>query len=562
MATNGNRLPDYLAHASKDPAAGINGMPPNLGRDLVPHVITFQGVLSTISKVYRASDEALKVSRENARCMLNDPVITECLEHRQRAVALLNWHLEPDDAKDKKQVEGCDQLKAVIEKIPRFMQYRENLLQAIWFGRYGISQWWTNRKIRGQWRMCIEDWRPVHGDKIVFRYDDGSGDYDPNQIGIRVGPKYLAGQRIGENIVEHLEPVDYGMGYFLKPWQRDLLALHKHKIEDGEYEEPQNAGRIHGVGIRSKIYWAWYQKQEALAWLMEFLERSAFGIELWHYPAHNTEAREQMRKAAQERIGGNRNIILVPVPAGDAGDGMYGVQRLEPGMGGADALDKIINTYFGHQIKRYILGQTLTTEAENTGLGSNLAAIHLDTFMQIVQYDSTNLEETISTDLVEPLIRHNKEFAYLIDCPPRFRIDTQTADAEQKLEAFQKAWDMGLKIPAQDVMDVIGSRKPDQDEEVLSKQQMMQAQQSAELLGSQPGGKPTQLEMFGPGDSPETTDHVEATWAALTRNREAAKATDIVARKLGIADPADADRERVSFSRQEAIEYIKQRLAG
>ncbi len=564
---SGNGIASFLRHANgsgRDPASGIDGMPPNLGRDLVPHVITFQGVLSTISRVYRPSDEALKAARENARFMLNDPVIRECLDQRMRSVALLNWHLEPDDAKDKRQVALCDELKKIIESIPRFMQYRENLLRAIWFGRYAVSQWWTNRKINGQWRQCIEDWRPVHGDKLVFRYDDGSGDYDPNQIGIRVGPRYLAGSRIGENIVEQLEPTDYGLGYFLKPWQRVLLALHRHMIEDGEYEAPENAGRIHGVGVRSVIYWAWFHKQEALAWLMEFLERSAFGIELWHYPMSNDVARDKMQLAAQERIGNNRNIVMVPIPPGE-GNEPYGVNHINPGMAGADVIERIISQYFGHQIKRYILGQTLTSEAENTGLGSNLAAIHLDTYMQIVQYDATNLEETLTTDLVEPLKRQNKEFAWAADIPIRFRIDTQTADAEQKLSALKEAWEMGLEIPSQDVGDMLGVRTPDSDEKVLSKRAMMQQTQQAEQLGAPAGGepgKPKQLSMFD-ANSPETTDAVEAVFESLQKQR----AESVVARKLGVEGPEDSERERVDFARDdmteaEAVAYMRTRLAG
>lgn len=566
---NGKNVASFLRHTVSDkgdPARGIDGMPPNLGRDLLPHVITFQGVLSSIARVYRPSDEALKYSRENARYMLNDPIIRECLDQRMRSTALLNWHIEPDDAKDARQVELCDHIKAIIEHIPRFMQYRENLLRAVWFGRYAVSQWWQNKYIRGKMRMCVGGWRPVHGDKLVFRYDDGDGQYDPDQIGIRVGPHYLAGQRIGENIIEQIEPTDWGLGYFLRPWQRDLLAVHRHMIEDGEFDEPQNAGRIHGVGIRSVIYWAWVMKQEALAWMMEFLEKSAFGIELWYYPMGNVEAREKMRAAATERIGDGRNVVLVPVPPGE-GNEPYGVNRVDPGMAGVESLKEVITNYFGHQIKRYILGQTLTSEAENTGLGSNLAAIHLDTYMSIVQYDATNLEETLTTDLVEPIKRLNKEFAWAADIPIRFRIDTQAADVGEKLDAMEKAWNMGMDIPAKDLGDMLGIRQPDKDEKILSKTAMMQQEQQAQAaaMGGDPqadgnGEPPKQMRLWP--SAGETTDDVERVYRRLRGIQENERDAAKIARKLGVEGPEHSDRTRLEYSREEAIEQIKLRTAG
>jgi len=238
----------------------------------------------------------------------------------------------------------------------------------------------------------------------------------------------------------------------LGPWERDLLTVHQHIIEDGEYEDPLSAGRIHGVGIRSRIYWTWYQKQEALAWLMEFLERSGFGIEIWYYPYGNAEAEEKARTAAQERIGQGRNIILVPRPVGAEGLA-YGVERIEPGMSGAQALKDILTEYFGHQIKRYILGQTLTTEAHATGLGSNLASIHLDTYLQIIRYDALNLQETLTRQLVEPLVRLN---------------------FPDKLAAWRQAWEMGAKLREKDVMELIGAAVPGEEDRVLENPQLAQ----------------------------------------------------------------------------------------
>jgi len=169
----------------------------------------------------------------------------------------------------------------------------------------------------------------------------------------------------------------------------------------------------------------------ALAWLMEFLERSAFGIELWYYPAGNPQGREEMKQAAAERVGPGKNILLIPRPPGVEG-AAFGVERIEPSMAGAQVLKEILTDFFGHQIKRYILGQTLTTEAHATGLGSNLASIHLDTFLQIVRYDAINLQETLTEQLVRRLVAWN--WPHLDPTAFRFIIELEKDDTRERLE--------------------------------------------------------------------------------------------------------------------------------
>jgi phage gp29-like protein len=521
---------DWSGRRDKDPALSIPGMPPQYGDWILPHVTTFQGIISSVSRVYRPSDEAIKDSLENARFMRNDCSISECVEQRQRSVSLLDWSIEPADEADARGKWLADELTNILRETPKFHKFRENLLNALWFGKYGINMRYRWKFLKGRPYVAIEHWRPVHGDKIVYRYDDGSGDYMEDQIGIRVGAGYTSGANLANewtaDRINRVEPTDYGLAYFLEPDERDALAIHQHIIEDGEYEDPRSAAKVLGVGIRSKIYWVWMQKQECLAMLMEFLERSALGIEIWYYPWGNPEAEAKTRKAATERIGNGRNIILVPRPLGE--DGMaYGVERIEPAMGGADTMRDILTSYFGHQIKRYILGQVLTTEAEATGLGSNLASVHLDTYLQIVRYDALSLEETINNEVVKHLQQYN--FPKFHDVPVKFRILTEAPDIEGKLAAWQKAYDMGCKIPASEVMDLIGIKPVEPGEEVLRSpehqnaemQQQQMAQQAAMGRQQDPGApqatqpqEPHQIGYEGPPN-----DQAAKVWSALEAQR-------------------------------------------
>ena len=283
-----------------DPGLAVPGAPFNFGQEVLPHAATFTGVITSHSKVYRPSDEALRHSAANARFMRNDPMVMEPLELRQKSVAMLDWHIEPEDQSNEEQKRVAAELERIIKRTPRFMQYREVMLHANWYGRYAISNRWASRRIGGKMRYGISAWVPVHGDKLVFRYDDGSGDHRPGQVGIRVGANALSvadHRRFWEAASKKIEATDFGLAYFLDGWERSGLSIHKYMVEDGEWEEPYNAGRIHGVGIRSRIYWAWYQKQEALAMMLEYLERSAAGVEIWYYPMGNPQAEAKAKEA-------------------------------------------------------------------------------------------------------------------------------------------------------------------------------------------------------------------------------------------------------------------------
>lgn len=468
----------------------IDWVPPGYGRFPVGHVTSFQSILTSAARVYRQYDEAVKNSLDNARFMRNDCGIMECLEARQRCVALLNWHLEPENDKDQVQKDLCVKLTAILKRIRRFTEYRRVLLEAIWFGKNAIQHQYGYENVGGEMRLMPKPryigqtgWAPIHGDKLCFRFDDGSlteGQYD-GQLGIRVGMTYAAGRFFQNNERWKIETTDRGPAYFLSEEDRRLVAVHKHMIEDGEYEDAISAGKIHGIGIRSRIYWEWVQKQETLAFLMEYLERCAGGIQLWKFPAGNLPAKNETEKAAQEYVGAGRNVMLVPVPMGDDAH-QYGVEVIEPGMAGIDMLKDILSNYFGHRIKRYILGQVLTSEAESTGLGSGVADAHMDTLMQIVKYDATNLEETITFELLQWIKEWN--FPEARNIHVRFVIDTESDDAKEKLEAWQIAYDMGCTLKAQQVMEQVGAAMPGPEDEVLSKQKQ---QENEAKLGMQQG---------------------------------------------------------------------------
>lgn len=493
--TNGNRprsrREDLLAarfiRADNMPGQP-DALPPNMGRPPVQHAWQFQSLLSSFSHVYRPSDEAYRNSKDNARFMRNDCSVMECLESRKRATALLNWHVEPEDSKSEEQKQLCAAIEKVIRKTPFFKKYRESLLEALWFGRYANAHTWKWTWIDGKKRAFVADWKPINGDKLKFRFDDGSGKYDPNEIGVRVLRTQVPPER-----QEQIETTDEGSVYFLKPWERNCLAVHRHIIEDGAFEDPLSAGSVHGVGIRSRIYWTWFQAAETTAMLLEFMEKFGMGFAIGFYPAGDAQAKAELGDTLKNMR--HDNHVLVPRTNGDPSLDAYGIEIIQPTPAGAETLKTIIQELFGDRIKRYILGQTLTTESNGAGLGSSgISDLHKWSFYQIIKSDAIDLEESITNELVRPLVRFN--FPEYSNLDLRFKIETDSPDVQGQLEAFNIAYQMGLRIKAEDVYNVVGLSKPTDDDEVLE----MAAQGGGfdalgmAGIGGQMGGQP-----FGKG---------------------------------------------------------------
>jgi len=455
-----------------DPASNFPGSPPLFGQEAIPHVYTSLGRYGLTSRAYLNADEATSHSRVNANRMRVDCGILEPLESRQRSTALLNWHIEPEDPKSGDQKILAEKLTHIVSRTRRFTELRRCLLEAIWYGRYAVACRYGSGWIDGHKRIFATQFEPRHGDKLVFRYDDGSHQFAAGQVGIRVGGPRTKQWRLDTDRDKQVAPTEHGLVYWLNQAERRTVIVHKHHLEDSPFEEPRFAGQIHGVGVRSKIYWTWYAMTECLQRVLEYLDRAALGVEIWRYPAGNNEAKRKAEEAAKSYIGGGRSIILCPVYPGEQQD-MFGVEHIEPGLGGVDSIINIIKEFFGHKIKRYICGQTLTSEADSTGMGSGVADAHLATFADIIAYDARNLEETLTEDFLRPI--QNWNFPKARNIYMRFVIDTESDNPKEKLEAMKSAWDMGMRLKASDVADMVGVSMPTDGDEQLFNPEVVQA---------------------------------------------------------------------------------------
>lgn len=462
-------------------------LPPGGGRWAAPDFLRYGAIFQGGLRGYRWwYDEALKHSPSNARAMRNDPTVMHPLRARQMPVAMLSWHVEPRDEDDPQQQDAAKLIEEILLDFPRFQRFRMHLSEARWYGRSAceIKYRWDFTKSNpfhsGGRRLIPTAYQYYNGDKLRFKWD--------GTVGILVNSSFE-----GEK-----ESTDYGQTHFLTPHERECFVVNQFEPEDADYWEPDLAGGVFGTGIRSRIYWLWYLKQQILTQMMNFTERFANGFTIYYYDGSNPTARQEMLTALQNQDPNTNSLLL---PRWENG-GNNGIERLEVGPTTPQFLLGLIEEVCNDPIRKYILGQDLSSDTAPTGLGSGVAQAHTDTLSKIIKYDAQNDDETLTTDLLRTLYKYN--------CPGvpvgRFVSDIDTPNATEVLGNAQIMQQMGLAIDGDHLYDVTGLPKPITGDTAVSKLQPQSAigvGGGAADGGQQPLGVPAAGDPLPPEQQPE-----------------------------------------------------------
>lgn len=463
LAERGSPLPD----PPPPPPPGSGVPPPNQGLFILPHHEAFSSVWNLNARTYRYTfDEAIRHSRQNAEAYRRDPVVYEALRARQMPTAGLEWHLEARNEDDPLDQDHAKKCREAIEETPNLQQLLMYLLEALWYGRYGASLTYAWDYGAGYRRAVVKHHNPVEGDKLVFRYT--------GEVGILVG-----GQFPGSWI-----PTDRGRAHICTPEERQLLIVHEHEREDAPFFSGEMAGRVHGVGIRDRLYWFLYMKQRVLAWMMQYLERvGAGGVWVFYYESGNDASLQEVAQCAEKA---NKDLAFL-FPRYIDGKAGPGFEKVEPSTAGVEMLTQLITNYFDVIVRRLILGQSLSAEATGTGLGSGVAQFHQETLNRILKYDARNLQETLTRDLVSTISRHIDPSRR----PPKWVFEVDKPNAAEYLEATQHFYDMGGAIDENDLRSVLGLPKPKPGAPQLSQVQTLLQQQNpglAMMMNPEAGG--------------------------------------------------------------------------
>lgn len=441
-------------------------LPPEGGSFVIPHYQTFATITNLIAKTYRWTfDEALLHNEKNALAIRRDPVVMDALQARQIPTCQLAWHLEAQDDTAPAQVSAVKELTKDIEAISNFQLIKLQLLEALFYGRSAVQLTFGWDFSTGKKRLRVTDYEPINGDKLVFKFDGTPG--------VRVHYAYEGSW----------EPTDRGRVHFYTDQEQETIIIHKHIPEDADFFEGEMAGSVHGVGIRSKIYWFWWLRSQVQSWLMDYLERvGAGGFTVYYYESGNPDSLQEVKTAAEDQF--RNNAILFPRYR-DGTTGGPGLERIEPSVAGAQLLEELCVNYFDTVIRRYILGQTLSQDANPSGFGNSAANFVEDQFGSRIKFDALNLQETITKTLVAVLCRWNHPG---IPCP-RFVFDVDKPNAGEVLAAAQAFFEMGGQIDEDELRSIIGLSKPTPGHSVLAK---FPAQGSPVGVGAVPTGIPQQ----------------------------------------------------------------------
>ncbi len=430
------------------------GLPP--GGIIVPPQYTFNALTNSQAQAFQIRfDTALRSSRENAWRMRLDAMVDSCLEVRVTPTALLPVSVKPWDDTDPQQVAAAKRQEKLLSRIPRLAEMRRWLLkEGLFVGRAGaqITYDWIRDNATGR-MMCYPDgFRLLNGDKLQFAWDGRAG------IAINSGSPLMSHD---STVMLDGFPV-----YFPDPTERLGLVVHRCYSEDADYYRPFFGGSIHGVGLRSKLYWVWALKTQLWQMGVDFLRWFSRGLTVYYYE-HGNEAHLQAIQDAIQRQDGSSSIMY-PVFGELAGrDGKPYFQKpfehIDVSTASPAFLQKLLTEYLDDLIRFAILHQSLTTSTAATGLGSGVAASHQTTFDNLVKMDATALDDTFTQEILAIMYATNEPGVPLGRCVSQ----VDSPNVEQLMDAAEKIVGMGGTVPVAPLLDAAGIPEPKEGDQLL-----------------------------------------------------------------------------------------------
>jgi hypothetical protein len=163
---------------------------------------------------------------------------------------------------------------------------------------------------------------------------------------------------------------------------------------------------------------------------------------------------------------------------------VQGIERLEVSDSSGQVIYQMMD-YFDGVMRRFIVGQDMSSITQPTGIGGDSQAeLKADTKYRILKYDCANVEETLTTDLVEPLRGFNHPEA---DFDLRWKFALDKPNAEKALDAAKTVYEMGAELDEAEVMEFAGLSTPKEGDKVLKKQDPQPPMGMPGQPGQEPG---------------------------------------------------------------------------
>jgi hypothetical protein len=438
----------------------------------------------TASLMLRNSSLAYRLDPNYQAMMRADADIEGVLRSLLVTLGGLEWNVVADDEENARLVNLAQRISDIVNAIPRRSDLFRSLHEAVWYGCSAANIVYERDPVLG---VRVAEWLPMASDTLAF---DQRGN-----LAMRVGSTYINEPSVtdlGFDSLVHLFDEN----------ERRAVVLHRVFTTAPNFIDPNTSEAIYrGVGARDVCWYIWLLKQEILQNAAAYAERYALGIRVGYYPAGNDAAKSEMLTVLQNLVNDN-SVVL---PRIGPNESMYDIDIKDANAGRAQIFMEMVNWLSG-KLKEAILGQSLTSEAGSTGLGSGVANLHADTLSRVIRYHADALGESITTDLVRVLagmLGATEEEARSL----RFVFAPERPDKKERLEAIERFVTMGGRVAEREVRDLLGLSEPDDGEAVL---------------GGAKGGENPLAALLGQGGESETDEAPapEAPKVAAMRKRK------------------------------------------
>jgi hypothetical protein len=407
----------------------------------------FVSVYNPTTSVYRKRfDEALRNDPTGAVQMWRDGLIQEQLDRRWEASRNLPWHLEPDNPRDKGQKAAAEKYTRLIASTPRYDDYLLALQESCWYGRSGAQNFWGRKMVNGSWATVLADHISVNGDSVGYHH------HGIPKIQI-ASIAEVASRRVPPTVIR--DDVGYALLLDTRYW-RDCFSISRYKPHAPDWgREPEMALAMYGLGLRGRLYWTWWLRQEVTRWHLDALERiGSNGMLMGFYPSGDDKAMHAMVDALKQIQ--RENVAAFPVQS--ESDPATTIKEIPPAPVAYEVQAAFIDKCDGI-IKRMICG----TEGEGGGSADNDAMAE-GRFQSIMRADASRLADTLTTDLLGPLIRFNDGS---LPFGLKVVLQTEKKDVGERTAAIQMLYQMRIPMDREDIYDAVGMSPPRDDSNIV-----------------------------------------------------------------------------------------------
>lgn len=414
------------------------------GSPLATSVEVQRAFFTTADKLLRNSSLAYRLNPQYQMMMRADADIEGVLRSLQVTLASLEWSVISTVEDNPRLDDIAKRITDIFDSMPRRSDFVRAMHEAVWYGNAACNIVYQRDPRLG---IGIKEWYPFHPDTLAY---DQRGN-----LAMRVGSAYSSDGPSAQNI-----GFDSRVHIFTEQ-ERKSVILHRVFVAAPDFNDPNTSEAIYrGVGARDVCWFMWLAKQEILQDAITYAERYAMGIRIGYYPLGQDAGQAMMENVLANLT--NDNSVLLPMSGTEK---IYDIDVKEPNAGRAQIFMELVN-WFSSKIKEAILGQSLSSEAGGTGMGSGVASLHADTLSRIIRYHADALADSMTTDFVRVIAQmlgaSEEEIGAL-----RFQFAPERPDPKERLEAIEKFVQMGGRVSENEVRDLLGLSQPNEEEQVL-----------------------------------------------------------------------------------------------